>query len=200
MAQTARITNKPARRFRPKPGRVYRTADLAKWTANPTRLAKQLVAQGLLKPLATGLYAAPKHTKFGDAPPKPEAIMDAFLGGDPYIFTGPEYWNALQLGATALYPVHIVYNKKRTGEFQFGGHRFVLRRCNFPKRPIPEWYVIDLIKHRDDVGLDKDTIVYKLQNALTRGTLQAHTLNNVAHEFGTKEVQALIRQAIEANA
>jgi hypothetical protein len=41
------------------PGRVYRTRDLAIWSANATRLATRLVEQGKLVPLAHGLFAHP---------------------------------------------------------------------------------------------------------------------------------------------
>ena len=50
------------------PGRVYRTRDLEPWGANAPRLAKRLVAEGLLVPLAHGLFAHPKRSRFGSVP------------------------------------------------------------------------------------------------------------------------------------
>ena len=47
------------------PGRVYRTRDLAAWSANAPRLAKRLVRDGALLPLANGLFAYPKRSRFG---------------------------------------------------------------------------------------------------------------------------------------
>ena len=41
------------------PGRVYRTRELAKWSANAPRLARRLVDEGTLLPLAHGLFAYP---------------------------------------------------------------------------------------------------------------------------------------------
>ena len=42
------------------PGRVYRTKDLAKWSANAPRLAQRLVRDGALVPLAKGLFFSPE--------------------------------------------------------------------------------------------------------------------------------------------
>lgn len=198
MKTTAKQGERRKNRFRPTPGRVYRTGDLRQWTANPTRMVRRLTERGELKPLAHGLYAAFQRTKFGEAPPKPEAIMEAFLGGEPYVFTGPEYWNALGLGATALFPVQIVYNTKRTGEFEFGGRRFVLRRCRFPERPTPEWYAVDLIQNRDMMGLDRETLARRLKTAVERGDLNPQALRNIVRKFGTKETERMVDEAIGA--
>lgn len=186
------------RRFRPRPGRVYRTADLRKWTTNPTRMARRLADAGELLPLAHGLYAAPRQTKFGPTPPDAETIMEAFLGGEPFVFTGPERWNALGLGATALFPTQLVYNTKRTGTFEFGGRRFLLRRCNFPRRPTPEWYAVDLIQHRDTVGLDVGMLARKLKIVIAKGRLRPDVLRATAQQYGTKETQRIVAEAAEA--
>lgn len=184
-------------RFQPEPGCVYRTRDLRQWTENPTRMAKRLVAQGQLKPLAQGLYAAPRQTRFGEAPPKVEAILDALLDHTPFVLTGPEYWNALGLGSTALFPKQLVYNTKRSGEFDLGGRRFLLRRVTFPARPTREWYAMDLVEHRDTVGLAADVLVKRLKNAIAQGSLDKHRLRETAGEYGTRNTQKLIEQALQ---
>ena len=130
------------------PGRVYRTRDLTTWGANPTRLARRLVREGRLRSLAQGLFYAPKSSRFGPVPPEDEEILRAFLGSDEFVLTGPPYWNALGLGTTAAFPVVLVYNTRRSGEFAFGHRRYRLRRVRFPRRPSAEWYVIDLLEHR----------------------------------------------------
>ena len=58
------------------PGRVYRTRDLGRWSANPPRLAKRLVRSGELVPLAHGLFAHPKRGRFGTVPPGDEEMLD----------------------------------------------------------------------------------------------------------------------------
>ncbi len=98
---------KPAR---PKlePGRVYRTRDLAAWSANAPRLARRLVREGELVPLAHGLFAHQAQSRFGPVPPRDEEIMRGFLDGGSYVFSGPERWNALGLGTTAMFAVPLV--------------------------------------------------------------------------------------------
>ncbi len=70
------------------PGRVYRTGDLAAWSTNAPRLARHLVEQGALVPLAHGLFVHPRRGRFGLVPPVDEEVMRAFLGGAPFVFTG----------------------------------------------------------------------------------------------------------------
>src|SRR5204862_2670747 len=131
---------------------VYRTRELSAWGANPTRLAKRLLREGQLRQLAHGLFYSPQTSRFGPVPPDDVAILRAFLGDDAFVITGPPRWNALGLGATALFSATLVYNEKRSGEFRLGGRRFLLRRVRFPKVPPPEWFVIDLIEQHDAAG------------------------------------------------
>jgi hypothetical protein len=160
-------------------------------------MAKRLVAQGRLKPLAQGLYAAPRPTRFGEAPPKAEAILDALLDHTPFVLTGPEYWNALGLGSTALFPKQLVYNTKRSGEFDLGGRRFILRRVAFPAQVTREWYAVDLVEHRDTVGLATDVLVRRMRNVITQGGLDRDRLRETAREYGTRNTQNLVQQALE---
>ena len=124
-------------------GRVYRTADLSRWGRNPSRLARRLVQEGTLTRLGQGLFVSPRKSKFGWAPPNDEELMRGFLGGARFLMTGPERWNPLGLGSTAVFPARLVYNTKRSGEFELGSRRFLLRRVRFPKQPTPEWAAVD---------------------------------------------------------
>ena len=54
------------------PGRVYRTRELATWSANAPRLARRLVDEGALVPLAHGLFAHLRPSRFGPVPPRDE--------------------------------------------------------------------------------------------------------------------------------
>lgn len=190
------IAERRKKRFIPEPGRVYRTGDLRKWTQNPTRMAKRLVQQGELSQLAQGLYAAPRRTRFGDAPPTTEAILDAFLDHTRFVCTGPERWNMLGLGSTALFPKQLVYNTKRSGEFEIGGRSFVLRRVKYPARVTEEWYVVDLIENRDTVGLDTGELMDRLQGALRSRRFDADRLRRTAEEYGTHVTRRIVDEAL----
>ena len=181
-----------------RPGRVYRTRDLAPWGANAPRLAKRLVREDRLVPLAHGLFAHPRKGRFGDVPPEDEEVMRAFLDGGKFVFTGPERWNALGLGSTALFAAPLVYNTKRSGTFELGGRRFVLRRVAFPQRPNPEWFVVDLFENAEGAGVAAADLAAALQRAVAAGRFDAHRLREMAAQYGTRRTRSLVERALEA--
>jgi hypothetical protein len=187
-------TMRPAVNVQLVPGRVYRTEDLARWGANPTRLAQRLVGEGRLRRLAHGLFHAPLRTRFGDAPPTAEAVLRALLKGDDYVFTGPERWNALGLGTTAVLPSRLVYNRRRTGEFDLPGQRLQLRRVAFPKRPTPEWYVVDLLENLRLAGADAAGVEKRLRAALVRKRFDIGALRAAAGRYGTQRTRELVER------
>jgi len=177
------------------PGRVYRTKDLATWGKNASRLAGRLERQGVLERLAQGLFVHPRIGRFGSIPPDDEELMRGFLEGAPFVITGPERWNALGLGSTAVFATRMVYNTKRSGEFRLGGGRFLLRRVRFPAKPTPEWFAVDLLEHHDMAGVSLDTLAEGLARALKAGNLRFGTLRKEAREYATARIQELIEQA-----
>ena len=180
------------------PGRVYRTRDFAAWGANPPRLAKRLVQKGALLPLSHGFFAHPKRSRFGVVPPSDDELMRAFLGGAPFVFTGPDRWNALGLGTTSVFTAPLVYNTKRSGTFNLGGRRFVLRRVAFPESPPPEWFVVDLLEHADQAGASRAEVAAALARTLARGTFDRERLREMATRYTTRTTQALVASATGA--
>lgn len=178
------------------PGRAYRTRDLRRWSANPTRLARRLVDEGKLREAAQGLYYAPIPSKFGPAPAADEELLRAFLGGDAFLVTGPPRWNALGLGSTAMFAVSLVYNTRRTGEVALGGRRFLLRRVYFPEQPAPEWFVVDLLQHHDMAGVALSTLREGLAATLGLGRWDRERLRQMAETYGTKATLALVEDAL----
>jgi len=126
--------------------------------------------------------------------------MRAFLDGGDFVFTGPERWNALGLGTTALFAVPLVYNTKRSGTFDLGGRRYVLRRVAFPSRPAPEWFVVDLFENADQAGASREDLAESLARAVARGGFDRERLSEMARRYGTRQTQALVHRAIRASA
>jgi hypothetical protein len=182
------------------PGRVYRTRELAQWSANPPRLAQRLVRDGQLVQLAHGLFAAPKRSRFGEVPPTDEALLRGFLDGGPFVFTGPERWNALGLGTTAVFATPLVYNTKRSGRFSFGGRQFLLRRVAFPDTPSPEWFVVDLFENAEQAAAAPEELRNTLEAALRKGRFDRAQLASMSTRFGSRRTQALVHEALEATA
>jgi hypothetical protein len=182
-----------------KPGRVYRTRDLRAWSANAPRLAKRLVREGRVVPLAQGLYYRPRRSRFGFVPASDQELMRAFLGGSPFVFTGPERWNSLGLGTTALYAVPLVYNTKRSGMFTLGGRRFLLRRVRFPKNPPAEWFVVDLLENAQMAGVSKHDLAHALRHAVAKGLFNPTRLRTMAAAYGTMATQTLVAGCLRAS-
>ena len=180
------------------PGRAYRTRDLRRWSANPTRLAKRLVREGKLHQAAHGLFYAPVPSRFGPAPPEETEILRAFFAGSPFIISGPPRWNALGLGATAIFAATLVYNTRRTGEFTFDGRRYLLRRVLFPENPPPEYFVVDLIQHRDMAGVSVAELEERLVATLKQGRWDRELLHEMAERYGTKATLALVERCLSA--
>jgi hypothetical protein len=172
------------------PGRVYRTRQLR--SANPARLAKRLVAEGQLQQLARGLFVHPRKGRFGQVPPDDAEVVRAFLDGGPFVLTGPERWNALGLGSTALFAAPLVYNKKRSGRFMLGGRPFDLRRVEFPNTQTPEWFAIDLLEHADQAGVSRAELKRALASAVERGRFDYERLRQMAGRFGSKATRSLV--------
>lgn len=181
-----------ARRIDLEPGRVYRTRELARWSANPTRLAKRLVREGTLRLVAHGLYYLPVPSRFGPAPATEAEVMRAFLGASPFLISGPRRWNGLGLGSSAHFAVTLVYNTKRTGEFAFDGRRYLLRRVRFPDHPPEEWSVIDLLQHQGMAGVSLADLEAGLTATVRAGRWNVELLADMARQYGTKATQALV--------
>jgi hypothetical protein len=182
------------------PDRVYRTQDFARWSKNPPRLAKRLVRTGQLLQLRTGLFVHARVGRFGAVPPRDEELLRRFLNGGPFVFTGPEKWNALGLGTTAMFAVPRVYNTKRTGRFTLGNRVFDLSRVAFPEQPPVEWFVVDLFEHAAEAGTSRHDLAAALVAPLRRGMFSAGRLKDMARRYGTKVTQLAVDGAVHAAA
>jgi hypothetical protein len=56
---------------------------------------------------------------------------------------------------------------------------------------------VDLVEHRDTVGLATDVLVRRMKNAITQGALDGDRLRETAREYGTRNTQHLVEQALE---
>lgn len=182
------------------PGRVYRTRELREFSANPSRWAKRLVEQGVLRQPHHGLFYLPRVGRFGPAPPSDEELLRAFLGTDAFLITGPYVWNALGLGTTQLFAVTLVYNGERTGEVELDGRRYWFRRVRFPKDPPPEWYVVDLLQNERWMAEDTSRLDEHLLRALRVGRLDRDRLRAMASEYARPAVRERLLRAVATSA
>ena len=178
------------------PGMGYRTRDLRRFGANPTRLAKRLVRDGKLRQAGHGLFYVPVASRFGAAPTSETQLLRAFFAGSPFLISGPPKWNTLGLGATAMFAATLVYNTKRTGEFTFDGRRYLLRRVLFPENPAPEYFVVDLFQHHDMAGVSLAVLEHGLDATLKQGRWNRDRLLEMAERYGTKATLAVVEKAL----
>lgn len=182
-----------------KPGQAYRTRHFAARSSNPTRLVGRLVREGKLRKLQGGLYLAPATSRWGELPPDPVDLLNTWLEGRrgrDWVFSGSEAWNALGLGSTAVHAARWVYNRKRSGSFELGRHRFLLRRVPFPKDPPPEWFVVDLLNHTRYAAVAREEVVARLAEALVAGRFDPDRLRTLARRFGRKATQQGVERAV----
>lgn len=181
-------------------GRAYRTSELGQFSTNPTRLARELVDQGRLRRAAHGLYYVPAQTRFGAAPPKDDELLRAFFKEGPFLVTGPPRWNALGLGATAMFSSTLVYNTRYSREVTLAGRRFLLRRVNFPEDAPVEYFVVDLLRHHRMAGAALSELEARLKATLAGGRWNRDRLRKLAERYGTKTTLALVDRCLAATA
>jgi hypothetical protein len=180
-----------------RPGQVYRRKDLARWSTAVDRHLRQLVAEGRLEKVANGLYMAPRRTRFGTAPAKPDKLIEAFLGDDRFLMVSPNAYNGLGVGTTQLHNVPVVYNHKRHGRFKLDGHEYDFRmRSSVPSHLTEEVLLVDLLHNLDRLPEDA-TIV--LTQALKRARgMDRKRLVRAVRDFGSARAKRLLSPVLHS--
>lgn len=178
-------------------GQVYRRRDLEKWSKAVDRHLRQLLAEGRLEKVGAGLYMAPRRTRFGSAPAKPEKMVERFLQDDRFLLVSPNAYNGLGVGTTQLYNVPVVYNLKRHGRFNLGGRLYEFRRkSSVPSVLTEEVLLVDLLQSLDRLPENR---VEVMERAMKRvPTMDASGLRKAARDFGSVRVERWLDQALAA--
>lgn len=164
-------------------GKVYRREDLAKWSTSVDRHLHQLLGEGYLTRLSTGLYLRPKQTAFGKAPAEDDVLVEAFLKDGRYLVTSPNAYNSLGVGMTQLYNRTVVYNHKRHGSFKLGGRDFEFRKKPaFPKTLTREFLLVDLVNNLDQLAEDREQVLARVKDRALQGNRRA--LNRAVKDYG----------------
>lgn len=179
------------------PGRTYRRSELADFTSNVDRHLQVLVSEGSLKKLSNGLYAAPKATVFGEAPPDENSLLKSFLKDDHFVVYSPSQFNTLGLGSTQLYNTRIVFNRKRTGDLVVGDRKYTFRRWReAPKSLTKEFLVVELLNCLNNLAEDPNSLLENLKTKLIEMDLKK--LNLAANRFGTLSAQKKLHNLLQA--
>lgn len=148
-------------------GKVYRRDELKHVSTAVDRHLRELVADGVLKRLAQGLYYAPKKSVFGALPPDDQELVAAFLRDKNFLVFSPSSYNSLGLGTSQLYNKTLVYNHKRHGVHQFGNRQLEFRmKPRFPKKLTPEFLLVDAVNNLDELAEDKNQVLQMAERKL----------------------------------
>lgn len=129
------------------PGRVYRRADLARWSNSIDRHLQQLVKARVLVEQSWGLYYCPRRTPSGEVPPDTVELIRAFLKDDRFLIIPRRAYSSLRMGTLrGSREDTLVYNHKRHGVFVLGGHKFdFMVKPHFPNKISLEFLLVDLV-------------------------------------------------------
>lgn len=178
-----------------KRGKVYRRADLSKWSKSVDRHLDELLQDGTLQKLSQGLYYYPEVTVFGETPPKEKVLVRSFLKDKRFLVTSLNAYNALGLGTTQLYNSKTVYNHKRHGDFNLGGMIFSFRvKPHFPLKATPEFLLVDLLNNLDQLAEDPKELVSKVRSKAK--TMDPKKLKKSLQEYGTVKAKKILESVI----
>lgn len=176
-----------------RPGAVYRREDLVRLSKAVDRHLRELVASGLLRKLAQGLYHAPKHSSFGPLPPADEQVVGGFLRDKDFLVFSPSAYNAVGLGTTQLYNRTLVYNHKRHGVFKLGNRQFDFRvKPRFPKKLTPEFLFVDLLNNLDELAEDREAVLRQARSK--RPSFDPARLQRAVDSFGNVATRKRLRE------
>lgn len=150
-----------------RPGQVLRRADLAKYSPSVDKHLQQLVSEGSLRKVSSGIYYSPVVSRFGTLPPDEEKLVKAFLKDSNFYVSSLNAYNALGVGATQLYNQKLVYNSKRDGLHVLDGRRyFFLKNRKFPKKTSKEFLMVDLVNNMRMLAEDSEELKRKLASLI----------------------------------
>lgn len=178
-----------------KRGKVYRRAELSKWSTSVDRHLEELVKEGTLQKLSQGLYFYPEVTVFGEAPPEEEVLVRSFLKDSRFLLTSFNAYNSLGVGTTQLYNQKTVYNHKRHGDFNLGGKTFSFRvKPHFPSKVTQEFLLVDLLNNLDQLAEDPKEVVAKVR--FKAKSMNPKKLKKSLQEYGTIKARKLLEPII----
>jgi hypothetical protein len=182
------------RHFRP--GRVYRREELLPWSHSVDRHLKELIIDGTLQKLRTGLYYSPRKFEFGETSADEHELVKAFLKTDRYVVTSPNAYNQLGLGTTQLYNKRVVYNQKRHGTFPLGNRTVTFeRRVNVPKQLSPEFLLVDLVNELAGLAEDRDAVLSRVREKARE--MDQRKLSRAISLYGKCSTQKKFREMLQ---
>ena len=176
------------------PGRVYRRQELEGFSTAVDRDLKTLVDCAEVKKLSGGLYYRPRRNAFGVTPPEDGDLVRSFLKTDDFLLTSFNHFNQLGLGLTQVYSTYVVYNHRRTGEFNLGGKRFKFRMVpSYPRKLSKEFLLVDLLNNLRRLPDDTAGVLKNLKTRL--GEFNPSKVQACLDRYGSPGARRVLREA-----
>jgi hypothetical protein len=177
-----------------KKGRLYKRAELERWSKSVDRHLAELVSAGDLTKVGPGLYHSPKKNAFGDEPPTDQSLVEKFLDKKDFLIFSYNLYNRLELGTTQLYNSNIVYNHDRSDDVILGNKKFLFRkRTSFPKKLTIEFLLVDLVNNLNELAEDQPNLLENIQ--LKAKGLNKESLEQNAYKYGSARTRKLLAVA-----
>lgn len=173
-----------------KAGKVYRRAELLKYTTAPDRHLSTLLSEGLLKKMSQGVYYVPRTTAFGVPPPDDKTLVKSFLNDDCFLILSANMYNMLGVGTTQLYNDRVVYNHKRHGLFELGGLKFRFHRKQvFPSALTKEFLLVDLVSNLKTLAEDENAILENLKRKAAE--FDSNKMRKALNRYGSNKAKKI---------
>ena len=178
-----------------KAGKVYRRAELLKYTTAPDRHLAALLSEGSLTKVSQGVYYVPRTTVFGVPPPDEKTLVKSFLKDDRFLILSANMYNMLGIGTTQLYNDRVVYNHKRHGLFELGGMKFRFhRKHDFPSGLTKEFLLVDLVSNLKTLAEDESAV---LQNVKRKAAeLDSDKLRKALNRYGSIKAKKIFESLL----
>ena len=176
------------------PGKVYRRQDLEGVTSAVDRDLKTLVERGIVEKIHSGLYHVPRRNPYGMSPPQTEEIVRAFLKTDDFLINSYNHYNQLRLGLTQMHANYVVYNHKRTGDFEMGGRRLSFHMMPaYPRRLSKEYLLVDMLNNLAKLPDDTERVRKSLSTRLNEFNRDS-VMENLA-KYGKASTRKMLEAA-----
>ena len=178
-----------------KPGNVYRREDLVAFSNAVDRHLQELVLEGFLSKIETGLYYRPKQSDFGPVPPGEEELVKSFLKDDDFLIMSLNNYNSLGLGTTQLYNTKVVYNRKRDGKITLNKRQYYfMKNRKYPRKESLEFLLVDVVNNLKLLAENQDKLLQKVVKKMA--SMDKRKLMKAVNEYGNVKAQKFFKQAL----
>ena len=170
-------------------GQVYRAGEIKGFSKDSSRDISALLKAGLIRRAGAGIYYRPKRLAGRAVPANIASVLQKFLRSDQFLVRHISDFNKLGLGTTQHATVTYIYNRKRSGEIELDGRKYMFVMRKLPATQTTEYLLVDMLNNLKDLGEDSRYFLQKLADTLPKMDLKMDKLLATAEEYGKRWVK-----------